>query len=353
MSWGTYGCTGEDPGAPATTASEPGTTSAAPATTSEMPDGTESTGEAPTTTADDPGGTTSTSTGEAMSYCGDGAIDAGEACDDGPANADHGACTHQCAAAVCGDGFVRAGVEACDLGDGNSSEYGGCDGCQLAAHCGDGVVDEGFEVCDLGDLNGTGVASGEEPPCRAGCTWQGRLAFVTSQVYTGALGGLDGADIRCRDRAKAVGLANADTFRAWLSDGSQSPSSRFEQIDLQQVPYFLRNGRVIAADFAELVASGPRTGLSIDETGAMVTEEFVWTNTTGLGNVLHPLDHCDSWTSAAGRFQAMRGLNGLAVEMGPAWEAWRAERQWTVALSSKCNFARRLYCFEDGYVGED
>ncbi|WAS96256.1 hypothetical protein [Nannocystis punicea] len=133
----------------------------------------------------------------------------------------------------------------------------------------------------------------------------------------------------------------------------QSPTTRFEQIELEKVPYMLRSGRVIAADFAELVDDGPRVGISVDETGAMVTEQFVWTNTTGLGGVLHPVDHCDSWTSAAAQSEAMRGLNGLAVEMGPAWETWQAERQWTVALASSCNTERRLYCFEDGYVGED
>ncbi|MFZ6181424.1 hypothetical protein [Nannocystis pusilla] len=349
---GTCGCTGGDPGAPATSAGATSTGSTAPAT-SEAPEVTGSTGDAPTTTADPSGASTGTSTGEGESYCGDGKIDPGEACDDGPDKAADGACTHQCAAAACGDGLVWAGVETCDLGDGNSSEYGGCDGCQLAAHCGDGIVDEGFEVCDLGGLNGTGISTGKEPPCRATCTWQGRVVFVTSQAYTGALGGLDGADIRCRDRAKAVGLDNANTFRAWLSDGLQSPSTRFQQIDLQKVPYMLRSGRVIAADFAELVDEGPRTGISIDETGAMVTEQFVWTNTTGLGGVLHPVDHCDSWTSAGARDEAMRGLNGLAVEMGPAWEAWQAERQWTVALVAGCNSARRLYCFEDGYPAED
>ncbi|WAS96255.1 hypothetical protein [Nannocystis punicea] len=213
MSFGACGCTGEDPGAPGTTASEPGTSTAAPVTTG-APELTSSTSDAPTTTADPSGTSTTTGTTSVESYCGDGVLDAGEACDDGPANADDGACTHQCAAAACGDGLVWAGVEACDLGDGNSSEYGGCDSCRLAAHCGDGIVDEGLEVCDMGNLNGTGLGTGQKPPCRATCTWQGRLVFVTSQAYTGALGGLDGADIRCRDRAKAVGLDNANTFRA-------------------------------------------------------------------------------------------------------------------------------------------
>lgn len=355
MFGGTSGCTNEAPGAPSTTTAEPGTSQATLATSEAPPvtDGpsgppttTDATGDAPTTTG------TSGTTGLAE-YCGDGVIDPGEACDEGTANADDGACTHQCATAVCGDGLVWDGVEECDLGDGNSSGYGGCNECQWGPRCGDGLLDEMHEVCDLGDLNGTGIGEGEQAPCRSTCTWQGRLVFVTSQAYSGALGGLDGADIRCRERAKAIGLANANTFRAWLSDGVQSPKTRFQQVELQDAPYILGNGRVLAADFAELVEEGPRTGLAIDETGAMVTDTFVWTNTSGLGNVLHPVDHCDSWTSSALQYGAFTGRNALAAEQGPEWEAWRTERQWTVALSFPCSFELRLYCFEDGYVPED
>src|SRR5262249_876252 len=48
--------------------------------------------------------------------CGNGVLDLGEDCDDG--NTDNtDACTSECQPATCGDGFVQAGVEACD--DGN------------------------------------------------------------------------------------------------------------------------------------------------------------------------------------------------------------------------------------------
>ena len=48
-------------------------------------------------------------------FCGDGVLVPAqiEACDDGnESNAD--GCTNDCALNVCGDGFVHAGVEACD-----------------------------------------------------------------------------------------------------------------------------------------------------------------------------------------------------------------------------------------------
>ena len=51
--------------------------------------------------------------GEVPSTCGNGAVEPGEECDDG--NTDNtDACPSNCRNAVCGDGFVRAGVEECD-----------------------------------------------------------------------------------------------------------------------------------------------------------------------------------------------------------------------------------------------
>ena len=84
--------------------------------------------------------------------CGDGVVDADEACDEGEANANEGSCTQSCKLAACGDGFVQAGVgEACDDGV-NDGTYGGCaqDCLSLAPRCGDGAVDAEFETCDGG-----------------------------------------------------------------------------------------------------------------------------------------------------------------------------------------------------------
>jgi cysteine-rich repeat protein len=89
-----------------------------------------------------------------LPLCGDGIIDIpqGEQCDD--ANADDGdTCTRLCLAASCGDGFVQRGVEECDEGAENSDSIP--DACRsncAAAFCGDAVIDSG-EACDEGDAN--------------------------------------------------------------------------------------------------------------------------------------------------------------------------------------------------------
>ncbi|MBK8264655.1 MAG: DUF4215 domain-containing protein [Nannocystis sp.] len=90
------------------------------------------------------GTTTGDTTGEPDPFCGDGAVDPGEECDEGPANDDNGACTTTCKLPICGDGYVQAG-EACD--DGNDDNNDTCvEGC-AANVCGDGFVGPG-EACD-------------------------------------------------------------------------------------------------------------------------------------------------------------------------------------------------------------
>lgn len=56
--------------------------------------------------------------------CGDGVVEDDEPCDDGNTGNDD-ACTILCAPNVCGDGFVRVGVEQCD--DGETADGDGCD----------------------------------------------------------------------------------------------------------------------------------------------------------------------------------------------------------------------------------
>jgi cysteine-rich repeat protein len=81
--------------------------------------------------------------------CGNGRLEPGELCDEGPANSDNpeARCHTTCKPAACGDGIVSRG-EQCDDGVLNSDTQP--DTCRLrceSPRCGDGVVDRG-EVCD-------------------------------------------------------------------------------------------------------------------------------------------------------------------------------------------------------------
>ena len=78
--------------------------------------------------------------------CGDGFVQAGvEECDDGN-DVDVDACPNNCQVARCGDGFIWAGVEECD--DANDIDTDDCRNTCAVARCGDGVIREGVEVCD-------------------------------------------------------------------------------------------------------------------------------------------------------------------------------------------------------------
>lgn len=314
-----------------------------------------STGDSPGLPLDDQvTGSASGSTSSYPPFCGDGEVDPGEECDLGADNANTHACTYACKNAVCGDGHVWEGVEACDEGWMNSAEYGGCAlDCQWAARCGDGALDLEHEQCDEGPLNGMVMESTELASCNSGCRWYGRIVFISSKTYDGNFDTPIGADLTCQELAFYAGFQQYERFRAWISDSWTAPHDRFEYTLDDDVPYILPNGRIIVGDYADLVASGPQTGISITEAGDILHERNVWTNTTFYGKVTDPEPpySCAGWTSDGANVQASAGLNALALEKGPEWQSWKSEHLWTDHQVLKCLDQAHLYCFEDGPVG--
>src|SRR5262245_31188313 len=78
----------------------------------------------------------------------------------------------------------------------------------------------------------------------------GNRIFVTSKVYVGGLlGGLDGADAKCNERAAAAGLPR--TYKAWLSTLTDSPSSRMTHLVGK---YTLVDGTLVASGWDDLVS---------------------------------------------------------------------------------------------------
>ena len=148
-----------------------------------------------------------------LAGCGDGLVQANEACDDGNlSNTD--ACLDTYQPASCGDGFVQDGIEACD--DANFANTDACVMCN-APTCGDGFTWIGMEECD--DANATSTDA-----CDTTCkTVIHRKVFVSSIVTTGALDGLYGGDLMCQTLADAASLGGS--FQAWLSDGTEGPAA--------------------------------------------------------------------------------------------------------------------------------
>lgn len=318
----------------------------------ESSTGTSTTPPAPTTgptPLPDPAPTTTTTTTtddlttdapDLPPNCGDGRLDAGEACDLGLDNSDKGYCKLDCTVATCGDGDLWVGVEACDDGS-NLGEYAGCNpDCTLANFCGDGVPHPN-ELCDAGDANGTGGSDGLAP-CSLTCDLEARLVFISSVAYTGDLGGLSGADLRCQNLAKAAGNPRWQRFHAWLSDASTAAATRFPDAD-PPLPLANIHGKLIADSLADLIAAGPGDGIALDELGNPTTGEWVWTNTAVTGQAFSQVDHCAGWISASLQLVTRVGLNSAPAGQE---EAWSLNKAWTSHATRSCAFAHRVYCLE-------
>jgi cysteine-rich repeat protein len=210
---------------------------------------------------------------------------------------DNDACVTGCVAAVCGDGFVNVGVEECD------------DGGMMA-------------------LDG----------CSPNCMLEARLAFATSTLHDGNLGGLMGADTICNMRAQEAGLPG--TYMAWLSTNEGSPATRFVQ---SMVPYFTVTGIKIADNWTDLVDATLDASLQIDQWGApspIGTNVCVVNNVqnnrtafTGTGsNGLPNGGSCTNFTSNVG-----------PVTVGVTTSA---TFRWTNCAQLSCANTSAIYCFQ-------
>ncbi|MDO8625059.1 MAG: hypothetical protein Q7R47_03175, partial [Candidatus Diapherotrites archaeon] len=89
--------------------------------------------------------------------------------------------------------------------------------------------------------------------------------FVSSQSYTGDLGGFLGADARCEQLAAASNLNG--NWKAYLVDNDQNIDSRLYP---SAVPYRESNGADIANNFTDLIYGNLLTVFNTDENGGIV-----------------------------------------------------------------------------------
>lgn len=172
---------------------------------------------------------------------------------------------------------------------------GKCKGTQAdGAACSGGACRDG--VC-------APLACGSGGPC---------TVFVTSTKVSGNLGGVTGADATCQAAAVSAGLSG--TYRAWLSDPVNSPTTRFIR---STGPYRLVNGTVIADSWSDLTDGTPlRAAINVTETGgAHSGDNAGWSNTGADGNPLPPgatgEGNCVNWTSASNAIQGGMGSTSI------------------------------------------
>jgi len=156
--------------------------------------------------------------------------------------------------------------------------------------------------------------------------------FVTSTTYDGNLGGLEGADAKCQERANAANLGGQ--WKAWLSDTNTSAASR---ITHSNNSYKLLNGNVIANNWEDLIDGSIQNSINLDEFKRVPSyQSCVWTSTATNGNFLPKsanLTACSDYTSADANY-SWCGHNGSK------------DFNWTKWSTDVCSNSSPLYCFE-------
>lgn len=167
---------------------------------------------------------------------------------------------------------------------------------------------------------------------------RGRVAFVTTQTYSGDLGasveaqgqtGLAAADAICQTQAQAAALPRPTTYRAWLSDTGVPAASRFAN----DGPWYRLDGQRIASSLQQLQSGSIETPINLDAAGAYVQNFGAWTGTTASGTP--GTAHCSGWTATTGATGTYGVVNTTLAT-------------WTQELTPlACTLPQRLYCLAD------
>ncbi|GEM_PF-6704191 len=166
--------------------------------------------------------------------------------------------------------------------------------------------------------------------------------FVTSTSHNGNLGGLDGADAICQQRANSAGMNGF--FRAWLSDGSISAASRIPNSESQK-SYNLTNGLLVAENWNDLLDGSLNSPINRDEIGNEISSGLAFTNTNSNGSIasINSRGHCSNWTSNS--FYYHGWLSYKPIKGGINFQ----DSRWShYSDSNGCDNSNRLYCVEIG-----
>lgn len=159
---------------------------------------------------------------------------------------------------------------------------------------------------------------------------QPKRVFVTSLSYPGNLSGLAGADSICQMHATNATPPLSGVFKAWLSDSTASPSTRFTRSAL--IPYQLVDGTEVASNWADLIDGNLATAITLDENGQAPASGHAWTGTTSSGTTA--VSHCADWTDTTGNVTGRVGAFTLS------------DFEWSEFTFAVCTVSGRLYCFE-------
>lgn len=156
------------------------------------------------------------------------------------------------------------------------------------------------------------------------------IVFVTSETFTGNLGGVSGADDKCQAAAVSANLPG--TYKAWIADSSNSPSSTFAK---STVAYKLVDGTTIADNWSDLIDAALDNSIDLDEFGNAAASK-TWTGVSDVGGIAGA--RCNDWVDETsgtyGRFGTTSQTSGNWTDNG---------------FSDTCDNSYPLYCFGQNF----
>jgi len=215
----------------------------------------------------------------------------------------------------------------------------GCDGSIVDTGGGDFECEPTGETsCDDGfDNDRNGLTDCADPNCEnldiCGCGGDGQCTvFVdtTTPSLANDFGPLSVADARCQATADTAGLPG--TYMAWISNDTESPSTRFNQAPL---PYVRVDGTtVIASNYTDLTDGTLQAAIFLDQNGndTIITDSVMTgTNADGTPTTVN----CSNWTVNDDSANFIIGV------------AFSAVSSWTNFDTFDCSITGNfVYCFE-------
>ena len=161
-----------------------------------------------------------------------------------------------------------------------------------------------------------------------------KTVFITNVSYKSNLGGLAGADDKCQSQADdPASIVPSGTYMAWLSDGTDSPNSRFTK---SSHPYVLPDGTKIAENYTDLTDGSILHEINIDPIGEPTGWQSFWSSTNSDGTSSQKFLTCVgwTWTDTSTYSHAMLGHTGKKSNL------------WSHNNREKCRPYYRLACFQ-------
>ena len=160
-----------------------------------------------------------------------------------------------------------------------------------------------------------------------------KTVFIARATFDSNLGGLTGADAKCQAEADdPASIVPSGTYLPWLSDGLDSPDTRFTR---STHPYVRPDGKKIAENYTDLTDGTILVAISIDATGKTGVYDQYWTGTKADGTSLQNKNTCNGWESVPP--EPVYGMTGQTSKKTSSWTSYRGYY---------CRRAYRLVCFQ-------